>query len=202
MTERTLQEIEHEIIAKINAGPLSPRMFDLGCGEVVPPEGFEGIDLYARGAHVTRRMDLFQTPWQIADGLVSMFTSSHFVEHVPDWNAHFAEIWRCLEPGGYYRFIGPYAKSDRYLQDPDHKQPLTEARLAYLQQAWLRENKIEHGRPPMNFSIVAVGYWWHHDYENEPESVRRDALLHAWNVANDIFVIIRKEELLPDAGVT
>lgn len=194
--ERSMQDVEREIVDGIRATVADPSMIDLGCGYVDLPNGFTGIDAYASGDRI-RNVDLFVSPWPIADASVDIFTSSHFVEHVPSWDNHFAEVYRCLKPSGVYRFCGPYAKSDRHLQDPDHKQPLTEARLYYLNQQWRSVNRIDHYGARVNFSVQGIGYWWHADYEHKSAEAQQYALLHNWNVANDIFVILRKEEMLP-----
>jgi predicted SAM-dependent methyltransferase len=33
--------------------------------------------------------------------------SHHVIEHLPDLKAHFADVFRCLKPGGVYRVGGP-----------------------------------------------------------------------------------------------
>src|SRR6185503_9942702 len=122
MTERSLQDMERELIAGVRASVADPVLYDLGCGYTVLPEGFAGVDLYARGERI-KNADLFHPEgWPFPSESVDVFTSSHFVEHVPDWNLHFTEIYRCLKPQGIYRFVGPYGKSDRFLQDPTHRQ--------------------------------------------------------------------------------
>lgn len=199
MTARTLQEIERDIITDIRATVPEPRLIDLGCGQAELQGGFVGVDYYAKGPRITH-MDLYRGPWNFNDSSVDFFTSSHFVEHVPEWDLHFSEVWRCLKPGGHYRFIGPYAKSDRFLQDPTHRQPLTEARMMYLNQAWRQAQKIDHYGARVNFSIVGLGYSWNADFveymDGATEEARRHKLSHFWNIADDIFVILRKEELL------
>jgi predicted SAM-dependent methyltransferase len=41
------------------------------------------------------------------DGTVDAFYSHHVVEHLPDLQTHFREVFRCLKPGGVYRVGGP-----------------------------------------------------------------------------------------------
>lgn len=197
----TLSDVESRVIAEARAASPEPMLLDLGCGYAeLPAEGFLGVDYYARGERI-KNVDLFSYPWPFADDSVDMFTSSHFLEHVPDWDAHFAEIWRCLKPRGTYRVLAPYAKSDRYLQDPTHRTPVTHERLAYLNQGWIRAQKLEHGRPSMNFSEVAHGYAWYPDIADYMDGATQEArmrtLARQWNVAQDIFFIVRKEDLLP-----
>jgi predicted SAM-dependent methyltransferase len=41
------------------------------------------------------------------DGTVDAFYSHHVIEHLPDLEAHFKHVHRCLKPGGAYRVGGP-----------------------------------------------------------------------------------------------
>jgi len=46
-----------------------------------------------------------------ADGTIDCIYSHHVVEHLPDLKNHFADVFRCLKPGGVYRVGGPNADS-------------------------------------------------------------------------------------------
>jgi predicted SAM-dependent methyltransferase len=58
------------------------------------------------------------------DGTVDAVYSHHVIEHLPDsfLSAHFAEMWRCLKPGGVIRIGVPNgdAAIERFLQN-DHE---------------------------------------------------------------------------------
>lgn len=194
----TFDGMESRILATIRRDVEGPMLVDLGCGQVALPDGFVGVDKFAAGDRIMQA-DLYAAPWPFADESVDMFVSSHFVEHVPDWKLHFEEIYRCLKMGGYYRFVGPYAKSDRFLQDPSHKQPLTEARLAYFSREWLKVNGLEHSGdyPRVNFSWT-VAFAYHEDFADKAECAQEWARKHNWNVVDDICVIIRKEPMESD----
>jgi SAM-dependent methyltransferase len=45
------------------------------------------------------------------NGTVDAFYSHHVVEHLPNVDDHFKEIYRCLKPGGVYRVGGPNGDS-------------------------------------------------------------------------------------------
>lgn len=45
------------------------------------------------------------------DETVSAFYSHHVIEHLPDVDAHFRDVYRCLKPGGVYRVGGPNGDS-------------------------------------------------------------------------------------------
>lgn len=42
---------------------------------------------------------------------VDCFYSHHVIEHLPDLQSHFREVFRCLKPGGVYRVGGPHGDS-------------------------------------------------------------------------------------------
>ena len=41
------------------------------------------------------------------DNTVEAMYSHHVIEHLPDLRRHFEDVFRCLQPGGIYRFGGP-----------------------------------------------------------------------------------------------
>lgn len=178
-------------------GLVNPVLYDLGCGQT-PEDGFVGMD-YSSPLPNVRQADLYRFPWPIESASVDYFRASHFVEHVPDWDAHFAEVYRCLKPGGHYEIVAPFAWNDRYLQDPTHRQPITQARFAYLSWDWLVAQKNEHFRPRMNFSMVQWFELLNPDYDNQGFSdyELEHAKRHFINVVDDIATILRKE-LMPD----
>jgi SAM-dependent methyltransferase len=187
-----LLALRAELLAELGEDPVR---YDLGCGQR-PEDGFVGIDLHSPTEGVLR-VDLYQYPWPIETESVDYFRASHFLEHVPDWDAHFTEVYRCLKPGGYYEIIAPYFKNDRWFQDPDHKQAILHQRFAYLRRDWLLANKIEHGRAVVNFSPVQ----WFELLNDDFKDQGFDAAFiewhksHSWNVIEDLAVILRKEPL-------
>ncbi|MFA6958581.1 MAG: methyltransferase domain-containing protein [Thermoanaerobaculia bacterium] len=192
----TLGEFEEGLLDDIRKTVASPLLVDLGCGIVGLREGWIGVD--AKVPPDTDRVivaDLFSGAWPFDDASVDMFASNHFLEHVPDWNHHFVEAYRCLKPGGIYRIIGPHAGSDRATQDPEHRQMLTEDRFLYIDQRWLRANRIAHDHPRVHFERVFTGYVWHPQFANVAPEAQQYALKHFRNAANDIVVVLRKEAI-------
>ncbi len=62
----------------------------------------------------TGRCDLwvdFRNKLPFRENSVKAIYSHHVVEHLPDLQAHFADIFRCLTPGGVYRVGGPNGDS-------------------------------------------------------------------------------------------
>ena len=189
----SLQALRDELL--VNAGPVR---YNLGCGQNAQEDGFTGVDFYAEGEGIVKA-DLFSYPWPFADESVDLFRSSHFLEHVPDWDAHFREIYRCLKPGGSYDACGPYYLSARAHQDPDHKQPLLLERFAYLSQEWRRRQKLEHYGAVVNFAIVGWFELLNEDFRDQgyDESFLNFHKRHSFNVIDDCAVVLRKEPLLP-----
>lgn len=186
----TLLDARQEILSKLT----NPVLFDIGCGQV-PAEGFIGIDLLSPREDV-RKIDLYTYPWPIESASVDYFRSSHFLEHVPDWDAHFTEIYRCLKPGGHYEIIAPYYRNDRWFQDPDHKQAILHNRFSYLNRHWKKANKIDHYGAAVNFEVYK-GVWFellHEDFRDQgfDADYIRWWKAHGWNVIEDLAVIVVK----------
>jgi len=80
---------------------------DLGCGGH-KKEGTIGIDLQA-GQGVDHVLDLTTAPLPFADGSVEYVHSSHFLEHLRDPTALFAEMSRVSCDGARLELWTPYA---------------------------------------------------------------------------------------------
>jgi SAM-dependent methyltransferase len=169
-----------------------PVAYDLGCGVTVE-EGFKGIDFHSNGVGV-EKIDLYSYPWPIADESVDYFRASHFLEHVPDWDAHFTEIYRCLKPGGFYEIIVPYYWNSRWVQDPDHKQGIVGERLKYLMQPWRKINRIDHYGAKVNFEVVGWFELLHEDFRDQgfDADYMAFARKHWINVIDDVATVIKK----------
>lgn len=48
-----------------------------------------------------------RNPLPFRDETVDFFYSHHVIEHLPDLQLHFNELYRCLKPGGKFRIGGP-----------------------------------------------------------------------------------------------
>lgn len=216
---QSIADLHAHVLTQLGPDPV---MYDLGCGQQ-PEEGFIGLDKFATEKPGLIRCDLFHFPWTIYTvevkaeddptnhlyqygryrqgdspipaGSVDYLTSSHFVEHVPDWSAHFAEAYRVLKPGGFYKLTAPYHTSDRADQDPDHKQRVLEARFWYLSRDWLKANKIDHCNPNVNFSLLGETFFYAYNqaWAGRAQQVLDEAKQKYRNVVDDIALILRKE---------
>jgi SAM-dependent methyltransferase len=60
----------------------------------------------------TARCDVWadlRNPLPFRDRSVDAFYSHHVIEHLPDVDSHFRDVFRCLKPGGIYRIGVPNA---------------------------------------------------------------------------------------------
>ncbi len=84
----------------------------LGPGQRNYLAGWVNVDANFISAKIDIWADLrFALPFP--DGSVDAFYSHHVVEHLPDrlLPFHFAEMFRCLKPGGVIRVGGPHGES-------------------------------------------------------------------------------------------
>lgn len=188
----TLLDKRNEIIAAVQRDSVSPRLLDIGCGQS-PEEGFVGIDLHSPLDSV-EKVDLYSYPWPFPAASVDYFRASHFLEHVPDWDAHFREIYRCLKVGGYYEIISPFYLNHRWWQDPDHKQPILQERFMYLSQGWRKAVKVDHYGAEVNFEMEAWFELLHRDFLNKgyAEDTMEWHKTHSFNVIDDVAVLLKK----------
>jgi len=52
-----------------------------------------------------------RNPLPFHKGTVDAFYSHHVIEHLPDLDSHFRDVFRCLKPGGVYRLGGPHGEN-------------------------------------------------------------------------------------------
>lgn len=121
---------------------------DIGCGgNKVGPEWI-GLDKYPMKG-VDRVIDLGSERWPFKDDSVDEAHSSHFLEHLTNFNdkwerVHFFnELYRVMKQGAKAQLIFPHWCSNRYYGDPTHKEPFGEMGFFYLKKEW-REAQAPH----------------------------------------------------------
>ena len=188
----TLLDLRSNILTAIMGDVAAPVLYDLGCGQN-PESGFVGVDYYSNSDGVLKA-DLTSYPWPFPAGSVDYFRASHFVEHVPDWDAHFTEIYSALKMGGHYEIVSPYYLNNRWFQDPDHKQPILQERFMYLDQKWKKANKIDHYGARVNFAMVAWFEALNEDFVDDGTSDydRQYQKRHLFNVIDDVALVLKK----------
>jgi predicted SAM-dependent methyltransferase len=82
----------------------------LGPGQEKYLDGWINVDANAFTAKCDVWADL-RNPLPFHDGTVDAFYSHHMIEHLPNIETHFSEVFRCLKPGGLYRVGGPHGDS-------------------------------------------------------------------------------------------
>lgn len=194
-----------EAIAEIKAANPNAVIYDLGSGDS-PVEGAIGLDLFASGERVLR-CDLFSSPWtietrgsdfvgraEIPENSVDFLWSSHFVEHIPEWDAFWLEAYRVLRPGGKFFLVAPYYTSVGASQDPTHRQMISEMRMAYLDRAARDANKLHYfGDYDFGWSY-APWFRFHPDFETKSEDAKEFARKHYWNAVTDVIFFLQSQK--------
>lgn len=168
---------------------------NLGCGQS-RMDGFVNVDWMPDEA-VDVACDLFAPNWPIADGSVGFVYMSHLLEHVPGavWPVFWNEMWRVCADEARVMIMSPHARSDRFIQDPTHCQPLIDAKFMYLSKSWREANKLNHnyyGGKDLNF-LQDIRPWrmWHQDYAMRADDVRTSAMMHENNVIDDCIWFLK-----------
>jgi predicted SAM-dependent methyltransferase len=78
----------------------------LGPGQKKYLDGWINLDANMLTGKCDVWVDL-RNPLPFANDSVACMYSHHVIEHLPDLKGHFADIFRCLRPGGIYRVGGP-----------------------------------------------------------------------------------------------
>jgi len=83
------------------------RRVHLGPGQKNYLDGWVNVDANVFSSRPDVWADLrFELPFP--DASVEAIYSHHVIEHLPDLDAHFTELFRCLAPGGVLRVGGPH----------------------------------------------------------------------------------------------
>lgn len=165
---------------------------NLACGQR-KEEGYFGIDIVP-GDNVDAVIDLEQFPWPIESNSAEDIICSHYVEHTSDLIKFMDEVYRILKPGGKIKIIAPYYTSIRCWQDPTHKRAISEATFLYFNKGWRDANKLDHYGILSDFDYT-YGYDINQAWANRSEEARNFAIMHYWNVINDIHLVLTKREI-------
>jgi hypothetical protein len=124
--------------------PSSILKLNLGCGKQ-KMDGFTGVDSIAfEGVDVV--CDLGSETWPWDNDSVDQAHSSHFIEHLTNFNDKFErvhffnELFRVMKPMGKCFLVFPHWSSNRFFGDPTHKEPIAEMSFFYLDRLWRSQN--------------------------------------------------------------
>ena len=107
---------------------------NLGCGGKYL-DGYVNCDVLAN-VKADRHFDLNQPPYPFQTDTVDEIWMDNVLEHLDDLLPVMGEMHRILRPGGRFKVLVPYAKSDWALQDPTHKHFFTEQTMNYFCEGW------------------------------------------------------------------
>lgn len=175
-----------------NVQPVVLLKLDLGCGQN-KQVGFVGVDYTAcEGVDIVH--DLTTFPYPFENDSVDEIFSSHFIEHLTgDQMMKFMEeLYRIMKPNSTATFIAPYYNSMRAIQDPTHRQFISEANFLYYNKEWRENNKLDHYGLTCNFGY-SYAYHMAPEWAIREESARAFALRHYMNVVNDIQITVVKQ---------
>ena len=95
----------HRIMPRFESSPL--KLVHLGPGQEKYLKGWINVDANLVSSKVDIWADLrFKLPFP--DSSVDAIYSHHMIEHLPNLDHHFFEMYRCLVPGGFIRVGGPH----------------------------------------------------------------------------------------------
>lgn len=107
---------------------------DVGCGRA-KTEGFVGMDIRDL-LEVDIVHDWNDIPWPLPDECVLQAIVSHVLEHVNPTNEGLVrwmnELWRVCKPDAEVALAYPHGRSNGFLQDPTHCNPMNEVVWAYF----------------------------------------------------------------------
>jgi predicted SAM-dependent methyltransferase len=150
--------------------------------DIAPCEGIEVVH------------DLTSFPYPFDDNSVDEIFSAHFIEHLSgsEMIKFMEEVYRILKPAACATFLAPYYNNMRAMQDPTHKQFISEATFLYYNKQWREANKLDHYGISCDFDY-SYAYHMEPYWAMREESARAFALKHFTNVVNDIQVTLVKK---------
>ena len=105
-----LMAINGWLYRHLRAPPSEPAKVHLGPGKKLYADGWININANMFTGKRNVWVDL-RNRLPSHDSTVDAMYSHHMVEHLPDLQFRFAEIYRCLKPSGVYRVGGPNGDS-------------------------------------------------------------------------------------------
>jgi predicted SAM-dependent methyltransferase len=124
---------------------------------------------------------------------------SHFLEHIPHsvpneplFYGFFNECWRILKDGGNLTVISPYYTSQRAYQDPGHTRYIADRTFLYVNQDWLKANKLTHYPVSCNFNFQINYSLSNPQYAGRNPEYVSHGMQYYWNIVDDLMVALTK----------
>ena len=180
---------------------------DLACGNS-KREGFIGIDISPNTqadlicnledyiwslfpTNENEKFDLLDENYHIKNDSIDEIFCSHYIEHVSDLQMFANELYRIMKPKGRITFIAPYYSSIRAMQDPTHKNFISEATFLYWNKDWMQINGLSHYDINCNFAILSRKFVYSQEWILKSEAAKEYARQHYINVVSDIEVVLQ-----------
>lgn len=177
---------------------------DLACGQV-KKEGFTGVDIVKLpGVDIVCNLTKF--PWSFESNSVDEIYCSHFIEHLDGetFIKFMDECYRIMKVGTYVEnvpqqegahitFIAPYYSSVRAIQDPTHKQFISEQSFLYYNKKWREDNKLTHYPIKSDFDF-SYSYFLDPEITTWNHERQRFAIKFYNNSVSDIMIRLIKKE--------
>lgn len=159
---------------------------DIACGANKQGADWVGIDVQGLpGVDIVHDLNVY--PYPLPDDCVIAALASHFIEHIPpvmitEKGTRFPfiefmdEIWRIMRPDGQFAIIAPHGRSEGFLQDPTHVNPINQTTFAY-------------------FDPLAGDGYLYRFYRPKPWKIKSDNLNQPelyWDIGGNIEVILQK----------
>lgn len=167
--------------------------FDLACGNK-KQVGYIGIDINKK-TQADIICDLNKYPWEFAkENSVDNIFCANFIEHLEGYQFYkfFEECFRILKNNGKIYIISPYYTSIRASQDATHRIHISEHTFLYLSKNWRDLNDLQYYNINCNFEVEKVDFSITEDFAGKSQDSVMYAMKHFFNVANDIFVTLKK----------
>lgn len=101
---------------------------NLGCGNRRMPPPWVNCD-HARYAEPDYLFDFGEDDWPFDNGSADEIDARHCLEHTRGLLHVMLEAYRILTPGGKFIIEVPHPRSDYFIGDPTHVQPITQSTL-------------------------------------------------------------------------
>ncbi|MDB9783535.1 class I SAM-dependent methyltransferase [Gammaproteobacteria bacterium] len=143
------------IIQEINSKSREEVILDIGCGankKIATHIGLdmldlEGVDIVGEVLEVTKR---------IQDNSIDKIYTSHFLEHIEEFEEYLNEFSRILKLDGVLEIIVPHYSNPYFYSDPTHKRYFGLYTMCYFTESTLFKRTVPKYNHQINFALISV----------------------------------------------